>query len=148
MPLISWRLGSWRMAGSEVGVVEDWDEIDGFWSPGEYRRFLRWVAEAIDEGALFEMPVQVPTPGIGESTGERWFRARSGRIWSIIPPDPPFTGMFFSVPRFRIMEPVVTGKYRYPKGFVVYMNSSGQTISTTGDYISARADHTALVRLT
>jgi hypothetical protein len=29
----------------------------------------------------------------------------------------------------RIMDPVATGKYQYPKGYAVYMNKSGQTIN-------------------
>jgi hypothetical protein len=37
--------------------MEDWDEIRGFESPGDYERFLKWIAVAITEGALHEVPV-------------------------------------------------------------------------------------------
>jgi hypothetical protein len=33
------------------------------------------------------------------------------------------------VDSIRIMEPVTSGKYQYPNGYAVYMNSSGQTIN-------------------
>jgi RHS repeat-associated protein len=33
------------------------------------------------------------------------------------------------VASIRVMDPVTTGKYRYPNGYVTYMNSGGQTVS-------------------
>jgi len=42
-----------------------------------------------------------------------------------------------SVASVRIMDPVTSGKYQYPNGYAVYMNSSGQTINPlTGQTIA------------
>jgi hypothetical protein len=48
-------------------------------------------------------------------------------------------GMVYDVPadmglnprvtQVRTMDPVTTGKYRYPNGYVVYMNRMGQTVN-------------------
>jgi hypothetical protein len=36
------------------------------------------------------------------------------------------------------MDPVTTGRYQYPRGYVVYMNEMGQTVNPlTGETIAA-----------
>jgi hypothetical protein len=77
------------------GQVEDWEEIHGFQSPGEFRRFERWIREALQDGSIVEMPVERP---YAESVlEERWFRATSGRIWRFVTPEAPFRGLFEAV---------------------------------------------------
>lgn len=60
-------------------------------------------------------------------------------------------GMEYTIPRgtpeisenvasVRIMEPVTSGKYQYPNGYAVYMNSSGQTINPLTGQTIARSD--------
>ena len=73
-----------------------WDEIHGFDSPGEYNRFLVWVSEALDEGALVEVPVLDRYSG-SEMFDERWFRAASGQLWRLVAPEPPFRGIFLMI---------------------------------------------------
>lgn len=77
-------------------MEEDWDEIHGFASPGEYRRFEAWVGEALEEGALTEIEVAVPYSG-SSMFYERWFRSASGQVWRLVTPDPPFRGVFEQV---------------------------------------------------
>lgn len=44
------------------------------------------------------------------------------------------------VVQVRVMDPVTTGRYQYPNGYVVYMNKAGQSVNPlTGQTIS-RAD--------
>jgi hypothetical protein len=72
---------------------EDWDEIHGFASPGELERFRRWIASALDEEALIEIPVEEPYSG-SPMLDEHWYRAASGSVWRLVAPDPPFRGVF------------------------------------------------------
>jgi hypothetical protein len=58
------RKGSATGCDTEVVRSDDaaedgpnWDEIHGFKSPGEYARFVEWLNEALDEGALVEIDV-------------------------------------------------------------------------------------------
>lgn len=74
---------------------QGWDEIHGFASAGEYRRFLGWLDDALAEGALVEVPVR--SRYAGEMLDERWFREATGRCWRFVAPDPPFTGVFLTV---------------------------------------------------
>lgn len=72
---------------------EDWDEIHGFASLGEFERFRRWIASALDEEALVEIPVEEPYSG-SPMFDEHWYRAASGSVWRLVAPDPPFRGVF------------------------------------------------------
>jgi hypothetical protein len=47
----------------------------------------------------------------------------------------------------RIMDPVTSGKYQYPNGYAVYMNSSGQTINPLTGQTIARTDPYAHIPL-
>lgn len=76
--------------------TEGWEEIHGFDSPGEYRRFLTWISEALAEGVLTEVPVLDRYSGF-EMLDERWFTAPSGQVWRLVGPEPPFRGVFLMV---------------------------------------------------
>jgi hypothetical protein len=76
--------------------MEDWDEISGFGSPSEYERFLKWIAEAIVEGSLKEVPVESSYGG-ATVFEEHWYRAASGQTWRLVAPDYPFKGVFEKV---------------------------------------------------
>ena len=75
---------------------DDWDEIHGFQSPGEFHRFTHWIDDALQDGALAEVPVS-DRYSDADVFIERWFRARSGRVWRLVEPDPPFRGAFLVV---------------------------------------------------
>lgn len=75
---------------------EGWDEIHGFDSPGEYRRFLTWIADGLTDGSLEEVAVERRYSG-SELFEERWFRAQSGQLWRLVAPEPPFRGVFVMV---------------------------------------------------
>jgi hypothetical protein len=85
------------VAPSDRGRVEDWEEIHGFQSPDEFRRFERWIREALRDGSAIEIPVDRPYSG--SVFEERWFRAVSGRIWRLVKPDAPFLGRVRSYSR-------------------------------------------------
>lgn len=81
------------MERDDSAEAESWDEIHGFVSPGEYRRFLAWVNEALESKALVELPVE-DRYGQSQVFEERWFEAPSGARWRLVAPDPPFQGVF------------------------------------------------------
>jgi hypothetical protein len=76
---------------------EEWEEIHGFASPGEYERFRVWIAEAISEGVLAETPVKEPY-STSPMFDEHWYRDQTGNRWRVVAPDPPFRGVFQRVP--------------------------------------------------
>lgn len=76
--------------------LEGWDEIHGFASPAEYRRFLDWIDEALAEGVLIEVSVLDRYSG-SMMFDERWFAAPSGQAWRLVGPEPPFRGVFLIV---------------------------------------------------
>jgi hypothetical protein len=71
-----------------------WEEIHGFSTPEEYRRFVEYIQRQVALGQAEEVPVD-PSYGPGELFGGRWFRdLESGEVWRLIPPDPPFYGVW------------------------------------------------------
>jgi hypothetical protein len=76
--------------------LEGWEEIHGFATPGEFRRFLIWIADAIGDGSLVEVAVVDRYSG-SEMFEERWFAANSGQVWRLVAPEPPFLGVFLMV---------------------------------------------------
>jgi hypothetical protein len=71
-----------------------WEEIRGFTSPGEYRRFLRYIEEQVSSGAARERPADAQY-GKGMIFGGRWFQdVETGTVWRLVPPDPPFQGIW------------------------------------------------------
>ena len=72
--------------------MEDWEEIHGFRSPGEYERFLQWISDSIASGKIQE--IAVGSRYSGASFDEHWYRAPSGQKWRLVAPDFPFKGVF------------------------------------------------------
>lgn len=72
---------------------EEWVEIHGFRSAIEYQMFHEWLSEMLEQANLVEVPVRELAPD-GSIFGERWFRARSGDVWRLVPPDNAFRGFF------------------------------------------------------
>ena len=71
-----------------------WDEIHGFASPSEYARFVLYLEGQVASGAATEVPADQEY-GRGEIYGGRWFQdAESREVWRLIPPDPPFRGLW------------------------------------------------------
>jgi len=76
-----------------------WEEIHGFTSPGEYTRFVRYLEGQVAAGQALEVPVDLDY-GSGEIYGGRWFQdVETGSVWRLIPPDPPFRGLWEPVNR-------------------------------------------------
>jgi hypothetical protein len=69
------------------------------------------------------------------TTTARVGRSRTGKGW-VYDVDPGM-GMSPRAVRVRIMEPVTTGPYLYPNGYLAYMNAAGQTTNPlTGQIVS------------
>jgi hypothetical protein len=75
-------------------VMMVWEEIHGFQSPTEYNRFIEYLEDQVQSGFSEEM-MPDPAYGRGEIYGGRWFRDKESKeIWRLVPPDPPFTGLW------------------------------------------------------
>jgi hypothetical protein len=71
-----------------------WEEIHGFSSPGEYRRFVQYIEEQAKSDVAREIPVD-PLYGKGMIYGGRWFQdVETGAVWRLVEPDPPFRGLW------------------------------------------------------
>lgn len=74
--------------------MTDWYEIVGFASPGEFDRFVAYLGGQVASGVAEEVPTD-PAYGPGEVFGGRWYRHKpTGEMWRLVPPDPPFTGLW------------------------------------------------------
>jgi hypothetical protein len=70
----------------------DWEEIHGFNSPGEYKRFCDYIEKQVLLGCAIER-VADPNYEKGLLYGGRWFEERDTKeIWRLVPPDFPFRG--------------------------------------------------------
>lgn len=70
------------------------EDIHGFISPGEYKRFLEYIEKQCYANILKEIPVDTAY-GRGEICGGRWFEElTTGYIWRLLEPDPPFYGLW------------------------------------------------------
>lgn len=80
------------MSEPSRGLV--WDEIRGFASPGEYRRFVCYLEDQIANGHARELPSD-PDYVKGMISGGRWFEeAETGSVWRLVEPDFPFRGLW------------------------------------------------------
>lgn len=71
-----------------------WEEIHGFDSLSEFKRFVIYIEKQVDSGYAEELEVNNQY-GKGEIYGGRWFKdCDSGEIWRLIEPDFPFRGMW------------------------------------------------------
>lgn len=70
------------------------EEIHGFRSPGEFDRFVKFIEENVIHGNLIEIEVSLNYCK-GEIYGGRWFKeVKTCQIWRLVPPDPPFLGLW------------------------------------------------------
>lgn len=80
-----------------MSACSELEEIHGFNSAGEYRRFQGWLVERVELGRLESAPVDlryVDTTGFEEW----WYRcAEDGSLWRLVAPDAPFPGLFAPV---------------------------------------------------
>jgi hypothetical protein len=77
----------------------DWEEIRGFTSPAEYRRFVTYIEELVSAGYAQEVPAD-PAYGPNQVYGGRWFADKStGEIWRLVEPDFPLRGLWEPVIR-------------------------------------------------
>jgi hypothetical protein len=71
-----------------------WEEIHGFDSLGEYKRFCAYIEAQVASGIAIERPVD-PKYGKGKIFGGRWFEdVDSKQVWRLVPPDIPFKGLW------------------------------------------------------
>lgn len=69
----------------------NWEVIEAFSSPGEYRRFCGWIGDQEASGLVEQVAVQ--DSYAGKLFDEKWFRCRqSGAVWRLVAPDGPFHG--------------------------------------------------------
>lgn len=90
-----------------------WEEIRGFRSPWEYSRFVDYLEKQIADGYTEEVAIELEY-GRGMVSGGRWFKdVGSGSIWRLVPPDPPFTGLWEPVyDSYNPDDPSVVGNPR------------------------------------
>ena len=71
-----------------------WEEIHGFSSLGEFRRFEAYIEKQVSDREAEELEPD-PEYGKGEIFGGRWFRdVESGQVWRLLEPDFPFKGLW------------------------------------------------------
>jgi hypothetical protein len=71
-----------------------WYEIHGFASPIEFDRFVEYLRREVAAGYAEEVATQEDY-GRGEIYGGSWYRdGETGEIWRLVPPDPPFHGLW------------------------------------------------------
>jgi hypothetical protein len=88
-----------RLLENHRGDALRWEEIHGFQSTAEYKRFVAYIEREVEQGLAEEGPVD-PDYGAGMLFGGRWFRdTESGTIWRLLPPDVPFRGLWEPVKR-------------------------------------------------
>lgn len=52
----------------------NWEIIDGFDSPGEYKRFCVWLSVQVDLDAVEHIPITKPSIDLISGLEERWYR--------------------------------------------------------------------------
>jgi hypothetical protein len=78
-------------------MPEDWEEIYGFDTLGEYKRFCTYIEEQVTSGVARE---RIPDPDYekGKIFGGRWFEdVETKEIWRLVAPDFPFKGVWEKV---------------------------------------------------
>jgi hypothetical protein len=75
-------------------VAGAWEEIHGFASPAEYKKFCAYIEGQITSGVVRE---RVPNPSYekGKIFGGRWFEdTETKEVWRLVTPDFPFRGLW------------------------------------------------------
>lgn len=76
----------------------NWEEIHGFSTPGEYRRFCDWLESQVAVGLVEKIPVRHSKKEVPFGSNEKWFRCKeSGEAWRLVAPDAPFAGFWAEV---------------------------------------------------
>ena len=71
-----------------------WEEIHGFQSPSEYKRFVTYIEGQVSNNHAVEVEAD-PDYGKGEIYGGRWFKdIGTGTTWRLVAPDYPFKGLW------------------------------------------------------
>lgn len=71
-----------------------WEEIHGFQSLNEYKRFVLYIENQVQAGYAKEI-TPLPDYHKGYVFGGRWFEdINSGQKWRLVPPDFPFRGIW------------------------------------------------------
>jgi hypothetical protein len=74
-----------------------WEEIHGFDSPGEFKRFCTHVDGQVSSG-LAVVRTADPSYEKGKIFGGRWFEnVEAQEIWRLVAPDFPFRGLWEKV---------------------------------------------------
>ena len=74
----------------------EWETIDPFSSPGEYRRLCLWLDQQVTEGLAKEVPVEESYAG--PLFSERWFQCQASQEkWRLVAPQDPFHGFWGAV---------------------------------------------------
>lgn len=69
----------------------EWEAIEAFVSPSEFRRFNSWLQNQLACGMVEEVPVL--DSYAGPYFEERWFACKaSGEVWRLVAPQDPFHG--------------------------------------------------------
>jgi len=72
-----------------------WERIYNFRSLSEFKRFEKWMCEQIAANEAIKLPVINPYLGQYSGFDEKQFRhVASGKLWRLVWPDSPFTGIF------------------------------------------------------
>jgi hypothetical protein len=74
-----------------------WEEIRGFSSPSEYKKFCAYIERQLAAGVARE---RVADPSYQKEMiyGGRWFEdVETNEIWRLVPPDFPFKGLWEKV---------------------------------------------------
>ena len=75
-----------------------WEQINDFRSLSEFKQFEKWMNEQIAADEAIEVPVINPYLGHYAGFDEKQYRhVASGKLWRLVWPESPFTGIFESV---------------------------------------------------
>jgi hypothetical protein len=75
-------------------ICGDLEEIRGFQSPLEYKRFLEYLGDRVKDNDLVEIVVESRYAD-SKLLSERWFKCmRCNQKWRLVAPDFPFKGLW------------------------------------------------------
>ena len=73
----------------------NWEEIHGFDTLGEYRRFCAWLELQVLDGTAENIPIGHSKKEVPFGSDEKWFRCNeSGEVWRLVAPDSPSRGFW------------------------------------------------------